>query len=71
MRNTDEKNRLQNDWYIEPQAQLTLGRLRSVEYITSNGIKVAQDSMNSFVGRLGFNIGRDINAKTIFISKQT
>lgn len=58
------KNRLQNDWYIEPQAQLTLGRLRSVEYITSNGIKVAQDSMNSFVGRLGFNIGRDINAKT-------
>lgn len=58
------KNQLQNDWYIEPQAQLTLGRLRSAEYITSNGIKVAQDSMNSFVGRLGFNIGRDINAKT-------
>lgn len=59
------KNNLKNNWYIEPQAQLTFGRLRGTDYYTtSNGIRVDQDGIDSFVGRIGFNIGKDINEKT-------
>ena len=58
------KNNLKNNWYIEPQAQLTFGRLRGTDYTTSNGIRVDQDGIDSFVGRIGFNIGKDINEKT-------
>lgn len=58
------KNNLKNNWYIEPQAQLTFGRLRGTDYTTSNGIRVGQDGIDSFVGRVGFNIGKDINEKT-------
>ena len=58
------KNNLKNNWYIEPQAQLTFGRLRGTDYTTSNGIRVDQDGIDSFVGRIGFNICKDINEKT-------
>ena len=58
------KNNLKNNWYIEPQAQLTFCRLRGTDYTTSNGIRVDQDGIDSFVGRIGFNIGKDINEKT-------
>ena len=58
------KNNLKNNWYIEPQAQLTFGRLRGTDYTTSNGIRGDQDGIDSFVGRIGFNIGKDINEKT-------
>lgn len=57
------KNNLKNNWYIA-QAQLTFGRLRGTDYTTSNGIRVDQDGIDSFVGRIGFNIGKDINEKT-------
>lgn len=63
-RNMGSKNNLKNNWYIEPQAQLTFGRLRGTDYTTSNGIRVDQDGIDSFVGRIGFNICKDINEKT-------
>lgn len=48
-------------WYVTPQAQLTLMRIGSEDYTTNNGIKVHQDSLESAVGRLGFEFGKDIN----------
>ncbi|MEG2764913.1 MAG: autotransporter outer membrane beta-barrel domain-containing protein [Acidaminococcaceae bacterium] len=56
-------------WYIEPQVQLTMGHLGSADYMTSNGIHVQQDGMNSVVGRIGFNLGKNIDAKTNFYVK--
>lgn len=62
------KNVLSRGWYIEPQAQLTLGYLGGDSYQTSNGITVQQDGINSAVGRVGFNLGREIgNQANIYV----
>ena len=51
---------LNDGWYVTPQAQLTLMRIGSEDYTTNNGIKVHQDSLESAVGRIGFELGKDI-----------
>lgn len=53
-----------NGWYIEPQGQLTLGRMLGDSYWTSNGVRVDQKGITSLVGRAGVNFGRDINKDT-------
>lgn len=58
------KNSLKHAWYIEPQVQMTLGYLGGADYLTSNGISVQQGGIKSAIGRISFNIGRDIDAKT-------
>ena len=63
------KNDLQNGWYIEPQAQFTLGYLGGDNYTASNGINVDQSGINSAVGRIGFNIGKEVGEKGIVYAK--
>lgn len=63
------KNALKNGWYIEPQAQFTLGYLGGDSYTASNGIEVNQSGIKSTVGRVGFNIGKEIGSKGIFYAK--
>ena len=63
------KNTLQNGWYIEPQAQLTLGYLGGDNYTTNNGIEVRQSGIQSAVGRLGFNIGKEVSSTGIVYAK--
>jgi len=41
-------------WFVEPQAELSLGHIGSVDYTTSNDVMIRQDSVNSAVVRLGF-----------------
>ena len=63
------KNSLsQNGWYVEPQAQMTVGYLGSSSYM-SNKVQVDQSGISSVVGRLGFNLGQDIDKKTNFYVK--
>lgn len=57
-----------NGWYIEPQAQMTVGYLGSSSYVT-NKVEVDQSGISSVVGRIGFNLGRDINKTTNFYVK--
>lgn len=52
---------LDGDWYVTPQAQLTLMRICGEDYTTNNGIKVNQDSLESAVGRVGFEVGKRIS----------
>lgn len=52
---------LDGGWYVTPQAQLTLMRIGSEDYTTNNGIKVNQDSLESAVGRVGFEVGKRIS----------
>lgn len=54
---------LENDWYVTPQAQLTLMRIGGEDYDTNNGIHVRQDTLYSAVGRLGFELGRKLDEK--------
>ena len=46
-------------WFVEPQAELSLGRIGSTDYTTSNGVTIKQDSVNSAVVRLGFLGGKE------------
>lgn len=52
---------LDGGWYVTPQAQLTLMRIGGEDYTTNNGIKVNQDSLESAVGRVGFEVGKRIS----------
>ena len=63
------KNDLQNSWYIEPQAQFTLGYLGGDNYTASNGINVDQSGIKSAVGRIGFNIGKEVGNKGVVYVK--
>ena len=63
------KNDLKNGWYVEPQAQLTLGYFGGDEYETSNGISVDQSGIASVLGRVGFNIGKQIGDSGVIYAK--
>ncbi len=63
------KNALNNGWYVEPQAQFTLGYLGGDNYTASNGIEVSQSGIRSAVGRIGFNIGKEVGSKGIVYAK--
>ncbi|CAK7030424.1 MAG: hypothetical protein PHAS_02253 [Phascolarctobacterium sp.] len=47
--------------FIEPQAQLIMGRLGSSSYTTDRGTAVAVEGMNSAIARLGVVVGKKIN----------
>ena len=53
------KQNLNVGWFVEPQAELSLGRIGSTDYTTSNGVTIKQDSVNSAVVRLGFLGGKE------------
>lgn len=58
-----KKIALEDNWYVTPQAQLTLMRIGGEDYTTNNGINVHQDTLHSAVGRLGFELGKKIDDK--------
>ena len=56
-----------NGWYIEPQGQLTVGYFGGDNYrakYADQYIDVHQSGIPSVLGRIGFNIGRDIDENT-------
>ncbi|MDY2965895.1 MAG: autotransporter outer membrane beta-barrel domain-containing protein [Megasphaera massiliensis] len=63
------KKVLNNQWYIEPQSQLQYTHINGKNYRTSDGISQDFDSMNSLIGRLGFRLGKDIDAHTSWYFK--
>lgn len=60
---------LDGGWYVTPQAQLTLMRIGGEDYTTNNGIKVNQDSLESAVGRIGFEVGKRISGSGSIYAK--
>ena len=60
---------LEDGWYFEPQAQLQYTHMNSKSYTSSDGIHHDLDSVNSFIGRLGFRLGQRINDKTSWYVK--
>lgn len=57
----------ENNFWIEPQAELTYGRVDSANFTTAKGVHVHQDSLDSLVGRLGFALGKDIKAGHVYV----
>lgn len=53
-------------FWLEPQVELTWGHVDSVNYSTENGARVHQNGMDSFVGRLGFSLGKDFSHGNVY-----
>lgn len=71
-----QKLEMENDWYVTPQAQLTYMRIGGEDYTAtvtkddvSNPMQVSQDGMDSFVGRIGFEAGKNISEKGSIYAK--
>ena len=59
---------LERGFFIEPSAQITLGRLGSIDYTTDRGANGHIDGMNSAIGRIGFVMGQKItNGNDIYL----
>ena len=51
---------LEKGFFIEPNAQFSLGRLGSIDYTTDRGANGYIEGMNSAIGRIGFVMGQKI-----------
>jgi len=51
--------------WIEPQVELTYGKVGSADY-KMGSIDVAQDSIESLVGRVGFSLGKNISKGNVY-----
>ena len=56
-----------NGFWVEPQVELTYGKIGSASYKNSEGVTVAQDGMDSLVGRVGFSLGKDIKDGNVYV----
>ena len=55
-----------NGFWVEPQVELTYGKVGSVNYVTDKAA-VYQDGMESLVGRVGFSLGKDIKDGNVYV----
>lgn len=49
------------DFFFEPQMQVAYNKVGGADYTTDNNVDAHLDGGSSFIGRLGFRVGRDIN----------
>ena len=56
-----------NGFWIEPQVELTYGKVGSVDYVAASGAEVRQNGMDSLVGRLGFSMGKNIKQGNVYV----
>ncbi len=52
------RKNLKQGWFVEPQAELHLGRINSTSFRMSNGLKIIQSEINQGSGRLGALLGK-------------
>ena len=64
------RQNLKNNFYIEPQAELTYSRIGGSNYTMSlndkDGAKVSNDAFNSLIGRIGFTAGRQQEQSNVY-----
>ena len=55
------RQQLNAGWFVEPQAELSLGHIGSVDYTMSNGGRIENDGVNSAVTRVGILGGKEFS----------
>ncbi|MCD7874086.1 MAG: autotransporter outer membrane beta-barrel domain-containing protein [Acidaminococcaceae bacterium] len=64
------RQNLKNNFYIEPQAELTYSRIGGSDYTMNlndkDGAKVSNDAFNSLIGRIGFTVGRQQEQSNVY-----
>ncbi len=58
---------LSDKWFVEPQAQLTYGRINSVTYKTDTGVTAKVKGINSLIGRVGVQAGYKSDKAEAFV----
>ncbi|WP_312423464.1 autotransporter outer membrane beta-barrel domain-containing protein [Anaerospora hongkongensis] len=58
---------LHNQWYLEPQAEITFNRITSADFTTSDGTSVSQGGLNSVIGRLGVMVGKTVKQNSFYL----
>lgn len=56
-----------NDVFVEPQLQLTYGRIDGYGYRSAKGVSVAYDDINSLIGRLGVVAGKEFKRGSAYV----
>lgn len=56
-----------NDVFVEPQLQLTYGRIDGYDYRSAKGVSVAYDDINSLIGRLGVVAGKEFKGGSAYV----
>ncbi|MDO4922358.1 MAG: autotransporter outer membrane beta-barrel domain-containing protein [Phascolarctobacterium sp.] len=56
----------ENGVWLEPQVELTYGRVSGVNYVSDKGVRVRQDALDSVVGRLGLSVGKNIERGNVY-----
>jgi outer membrane autotransporter protein len=64
-----KKKMTKDGWYVEPQAQLTVGRIFTSNYTLNSGAQVYKENTDSALGRIGMQVGKDIDSKTNIYAK--
>ena len=54
---------LQNQFFLEPQVELSFGHIGSADHKTDSGLSVQQNSINTAQSRIGLLIGKDFGSK--------
>jgi len=60
------RTQLKNNWYLEPQSELTASHITSADYTTSDGTSVHNQGINSLIGRLGITAGKKTARGTVY-----
>ncbi|MCD8360653.1 MAG: autotransporter outer membrane beta-barrel domain-containing protein [Acidaminococcaceae bacterium] len=64
------RQNLKNNFYIEPQVELTYSRIGGSNYTMNlndkDGAKVSNDASNSLIGRIGFTVGRQQEQSNVY-----
>ena len=64
------RQNLKNNFYIEPQAELTYSRIGGSDYTMNlndkDGAKVSNDAFNSLIGRIGFTAGHQQEQSNVY-----
>jgi outer membrane autotransporter protein len=57
--------RFAQDWYLEPQVGLSVGRVKGSEHTTSNGVLVSHEDYDVSYARAGLAIGRTLQGQRL------
>ncbi len=58
---------LTNQWYWEPQAEVTFNRITGADYTATDGTSIRNDGLNSAIGRLGLAIGKTVKQNSFYL----
>lgn len=58
---------LTNQWYWEPQAEITFNRITGADYTATDGTSIRNDGLNSAIGRLGLSIGKTVKQNSFYL----